>query len=792
MKQKNKILLSVLIPSLAVGVSAATITAIAVGCKYKNDEYNATNSKNFNYPEVNLSNNIIPFNEKIKYVAIGDSISAGYTNFLPEDYPGDMDENGNITGASFPAYLAQIIKNENPQRLASFDNFSFSGATSHELIKAFNWSHFPKNDIEPTDASPAEKFAELKNLMKEKIQKANLITINFGANDFFEIFSTLLKKDKYKNFLNDFKKDKVKAIFNLWYIIGEANEEIKNRFDVIIREVKALNKNANIMLISYPMPFNRLTKVIDSIILGLNGISNSVINILNEQIIKPSALKNNVLFLNVYDQPYWNEHQSKLTQSIFDIHPTLFGWKKMAMDAYIKLSTGYTSLDVFKEKINYELPWNYNFVDNKDALKVIDHSKSDTQVLLDAFKNMNYEEFLYDLNKDDLYNADEVKIKWNNKTQKYERTKTGKKIKDIYKLENHGKRLKSHALKWTIDKVIENLESWDLFKQLADKDQTFIKLMKEKTNGKDNKVLFRELFDVKDKSFLENLINDFQKHFDQTDYDLDGKIGGKYIYKHQFLDRFLISLLDGENNFKNLMVPFLESDLYKNNKDKWKIIFESILTKYNDSSSKFINEIIDLYFDFIHSNDEFTIEKVRAKKYFLKFFNNKNINNFLKQIVNYTFKNDSNIDFLKKQSFYEVLDMMLTDSSVQNDFKNSIIKLIDSFVNDKEFVDILSERILLYKLFKNKEEKNISTKTINDPDNLLGITKNSALVVTKRIVKYFEWIKTDSTVKEKFVQRIIDTLKSNKKMLFLDRFFHELELKTLVSDSQYEELKKMS
>jgi hypothetical protein len=34
---------------------------------------------------------------------------------------------------------------------------------------------------------------------------------------------------------------------------------------------------------------------------------------------------------------------------ITDIHPTILGYKKMAMDAFIKLTTGYKSFDKYKK-----------------------------------------------------------------------------------------------------------------------------------------------------------------------------------------------------------------------------------------------------------------------------------------------------------------------------------------------------------------------------------------------------------------------------------------------------------
>lgn len=778
---------------LGTAILSSAITYTTVYFMHKSKKYQSDEIKKTTKPNVIEAKNMIKYNEKINYVALGDSISAGYTNFLPSDHPGDMDENGNITGASFPSYLAQLIKNENPERLASYKNFAISGATSHEFISAFNWNYLPKHNITPTDGGPKKDFAAMKEQIIEAVKKANLISISFGANDFFEILETLLKQDRYKTLLDDFKNDKAKAIFNIWYLMGEITDEIKNRIDTLLTEIKKINNKANIMMVSYPMPFNRLTKVIDSIILGLSGISNSAINILNQQIIKAAALQNGVQFLNVYDQEYWNLNQSKLSKSVIDIHPTLYGWKKMAMDAYLKLTTGYTSKEQFDyeqydlEGIFHKLPWSQDFVKEDEAQKVIDTTKSYSEIIYQTFKKKNYEEFLYSLKEEDdpIFNGDEVELEWKN--GQIIRHKTGKKIRDIYTYKQTGKRLKSHTYKWTIDKVLENLDSWEIFKQLADNENSFKKLMSGKTNGKDNKELFRELFDVPGKSFIENLLNNFQEYFDHV--GLDGEPIWKEIDKNSFFKHFLVTILDGENNYKNLIAPFLKSDLYKQNKNEWIKIVSALFNKFNDQGSKFIRNIIDLYFDFIYNeNDPFSMKKDNAKKYFLKVFNNKNINVFLMNIIEYLIKNDNNDALLEKNSFHDVIATMIQDSTINSTFKANIEKLLMSFINDKEYVNLLAEKLLLYKLDGIKNKKHY----INDPDNILGLTDNDKDKAIRRVNKYFDFVKRNKDgAQTKLVDHFIKTIATNKRLIFIEKFFHQLDLKTLLSPEQYEEIKKI-
>jgi len=75
------------------------------------------------------------------------------------------------------------------------------------------------------------------------------MTLSYGANDIFEVLGTIFSKPKYNTILSDIQDSK--------------------------------KRNA-----------------------GLKGLSNSIIDILDNQIIKASAIANNVSFLNSYDKKY--------------------------------------------------------------------------------------------------------------------------------------------------------------------------------------------------------------------------------------------------------------------------------------------------------------------------------------------------------------------------------------------------------------------------------------------------------------------------------------------------------
>jgi|GEM_PF-3272355 hypothetical protein len=132
------------------------------------------------------------------------------------------------------------------------------------------------------------------------------MTLSYGANDIFEVLGTIFSKPKYNTILSDIQDSKKRnaALIKIISVLKEAVDEINNRYTTVIQNIKKINPKTNIALNTYPMPLNRLTRVIDSLVLGLKGLSNSVIDILNNQIIKASAIANNVSFLNSYDKKY--------------------------------------------------------------------------------------------------------------------------------------------------------------------------------------------------------------------------------------------------------------------------------------------------------------------------------------------------------------------------------------------------------------------------------------------------------------------------------------------------------
>jgi len=131
---------------------------------------------------------------KIDYVALGDSLAAGQTPYHQYD-------------KTYPDYLVKRF--EQSQYGVSYDNFGVSGYTSENL----------KNGI-------------LNNPeVQDEIKKANLITIDIGAND-------LLAK---------LKTDPAHVTDSLM--------TVANNLQVILQTIDSLNPNVQVLVMGYYNPF---------------------------------------------------------------------------------------------------------------------------------------------------------------------------------------------------------------------------------------------------------------------------------------------------------------------------------------------------------------------------------------------------------------------------------------------------------------------------------------------------------------------------------------------------------
>ena len=213
-------------------------------------------------------------NNKIYYIALGDSVAEGMNSY------------GNI-GYSYSDYINDYLKEK--ERLKFYTKgFSKSGYTTSDL----------KNDIENNKTIKVE---DKKINIKQALRESDLVTLSIGANDFLKEFNV---SDFYTDF-NDISQLKRK--------IDLVGKDVK---DLVVL-IKKYAKN-QIILVGYYNPLPRLTTVksdIDELIKYSYSVYEDICD------------EENITCVNIFD--VFEENEEFLPNPL-DIHPNIDGYKAIA------------------------------------------------------------------------------------------------------------------------------------------------------------------------------------------------------------------------------------------------------------------------------------------------------------------------------------------------------------------------------------------------------------------------------------------------------------------------------
>ncbi|QLG43727.1 SGNH/GDSL family surface lipase p65 [Mesomycoplasma hyopneumoniae] len=364
---------------------------------------------------------------EVNYLALGDSLTAGFNEETYRDFQGTLDKDGNLSGQSYPAYFAYYLQKLNKNSLVSYDNLAISGTTTENWLYLLNPTKYPNGKMSDnplvTNYSGNEKYNEIGSVfgdfnkdsypgLVEKVKKANLLTMSVGANDpFLAIFNEFKKwasiikpkSEEAKKLLDPNERANFLAEKGM-LLKAEVNkkiEEINTNLDNLIKELKALNPKLSINLIGYKLPNSGFIKILKYLLYTYAKIETDFINEIPEKInkiIRETAIKNKVNYIDVYDKSIWNDSDKNLMAKNFDFHPSIQGYKKIAHQLLLKLTLDQEEKDdsnaeELKNTTNFD-----DFDENKPTYsKVIDLSvfaKSNKEFLEKLNENKQTSEFI--------------------------------------------------------------------------------------------------------------------------------------------------------------------------------------------------------------------------------------------------------------------------------------------------------------------------------------------------------------------------------------------------------------
>ncbi|AJQ45513.1 hypothetical protein JM47_03005 [Ureaplasma diversum] len=533
-------------------------------------------------------NAAIKSNETIKYLAVGDSVTAGYNSEVGFDLRGEMNQDKSISGLSFPAFVANYFNTIEPNRVSSFLNLGLTGSKVDDWLYFLNEADASylsrlnhkanffkklkdrdtnskalyKNKLDPyfknfglnlNDTSKISsnydksQFSGLVNAIKD----ANLMTITLGANDFTQTMNINLIKAVFSA---KTQQQKLLALEQLKSHLTQISRTIQNNLEKLIKALKRINPNLNINLVGYPMPLLRLQNIINEFAkLENKKLGNEILAVLN-QTIKKAALNTNVNFIAVNDEDDWNQNNDQFAKAIFDIHPTEYGYKKMAQDLVLKLSLGenYSSqkdANLAKQLVN---AWDqaYFSKDNNSFKQTVAFNVSNATII----------------NKVLGSRSNELLFKFNN-------LQNDRKVREFFKD-------KSNAAEFIKSWISEHL---DLIPQLVPE---FKQLLSANKNGSstDQQMLAnlnKEIltYVILETDFVDKAIVKIQDEFDSKDLDKNKKAGTQVITSKLLLDVLKVNLLN-ESTIFNILKKVCTDSPFAKDKSKLKLILNNLIGQF--------------------------------------------------------------------------------------------------------------------------------------------------------------------------------------------------------------------
>ncbi|MCK5867055.1 MAG: SGNH/GDSL hydrolase family protein, partial [Mycoplasmataceae bacterium] len=297
----------------------------------------------------------------MKYVAIGDSISAGFISNNPCDLPGELIVKNNkkkVTGLSFPAFISGYVNKMDGDFLTSFKNYAATGT------RVDNWIDLVHGvDNKENEKIFGENINEYRNDFLQNLVSADHITITLGANEFIKtVFEVASSYNINKLIDKNLKIVESEYIKFKKAIVVSFNQQYNVLFKKLITKIKKINKNARIYMVSYTSPFRDADDDEKTKIKSTFGDLKPIGDFLSEinKYIKKNCEKFEIEYVDIENNKLWKEN-SEWTYSKIDMsHPNITGYKtigQIVLDSMMKDESEEfkNSFNKYKKTVAYEI-----------------------------------------------------------------------------------------------------------------------------------------------------------------------------------------------------------------------------------------------------------------------------------------------------------------------------------------------------------------------------------------------------------------------------------------------------
>lgn len=724
---------------------------------------------------------------KINYLAIGDSITEGYTGQIKDIIKGTYNKDSNkLTGNGYPSFLVEYFLRANPSIINNFSNYAVSGSTALEWYSLltindknpFNYEKLAKNDLFSIFGNDVDALSKS---LTTKIKEANLITVTLGANDIIKLMISEITKLNIFNLVNELvnSKDLIGDLAKkLEPVISKVFENVKYRLYSFTQKIRSLNDKTEIVFINYPMPMLRIKSVIDGLLNNDNTgekqaikISELLLSTINSQLKNVLLLnktsEQKIRIINLYDDKYWSNHKDMLSPVILDIHPGNKGYKKMAQDLFVAIATDIASNKEAKK---------YNYLASNEYLKELGKTSQlfdlgvSTDHIAKAVFNNNLEQ--------DLLSTSNLETKFIKLIDNKNNARKMAQYVEWYFL--YSKNNQSFFAD-NFYKIIEGILNSKSFLEI-DPTQKVKQYLFANNKANLNEVITLFI----NSKIIPNLFANFQNNADTLDLDKNN-IKGIQEFNLEILKQIAIKSFGDQKTWIEFLKVMLNGKFINTPQNQSQLI-DIISTLLNNLlTTKNISKITKI------------IDKAKLPTDFTKFISNNQLSSlitilvtnskFKQLLINVASSTIKNVhQIINQDTFTKILTNLLEIN--QNNISNDLVDLLHELLNNEQFTRLIASiagnALTKYEEYVPKDlyEKWIPklSKVVLTVDKQLEISK----IIINKFYKYiidnqFDFFKINtilpelkkelfSTFNKENILKIVEIILKDHKQLIVDNF----------------------
>ena len=261
------------------------------------------------------------------YLILGDSNAAGYGLLKGDDYFGYIRPQGLMVQGLYGTLVSQ-------ETGANVYNYARCGFRTEDILrlldKNYQYDQFSNTSIGYMGGTSAQEFAELQDSVHADIAKADLITLNVGANDMFT------QGMMYASYVIAYMAGVLPEVISAFlYGFGKGIMNFSSHWDQIIKQIREINPNCELVAIGLMNPFHRC-KLTGASLVEIGPLTDGNTMIANNYIQNESPYKDQYTYCDVTGacdyvfMPRALVEADFVNELMLNVHPTLGGHRYYA------------------------------------------------------------------------------------------------------------------------------------------------------------------------------------------------------------------------------------------------------------------------------------------------------------------------------------------------------------------------------------------------------------------------------------------------------------------------------